>query len=590
MRSWLVLPCCLLLLLGRPAFCAGATPAPSGSFTSFEAEVRARAEKEPKETSRALLRFYETRGFQPAWFAYDGALRPQVGQYLAALQGAESEGLWPERYHRSALEASLRRLTLGGGKEDAWVQVELGLTSSFLTYASHLLSGQVSSRRITWRTKPPGPVVLAVVLEGALLSGDLAGTLRSLSPSHEGFIRLREALARYRAIAAAGGWPLVPEGAPLERGMRDARVAVLRERLRVTGDLPPTPGERLLHPETPGVSTVVLADELVHAAMEMPSPEEPPPEDLYDAGLEGAVKTFQRRHGLGVDGKVGPETLEVLRVPVGERIGQLLVNLERWRQAPRDFEPRYVRVNLPAFELEAVEQGRTVLRMPVIIGMPEPEWSTPVFEDEVEYLVLHPEWNVPQGITEEEVLPKLREDAGAAEALGLKVLDKATGQEVDPWSVDWNGLEPGALPYRFSQAPGESNPLGQVKFILPNRFAIYLHDTPNPALFAQRNRALSHGCVRVSEPAKLADFMLRGHQGWTKDWLEEELKVAGEPWRVALPAPVPVYLLYWTAFVDAEGRVEFRKDIYQHDPEVLRALSVNPVPTAGEAAPGSSRG
>lgn len=576
MRTWLALLLCLLL--GSPVLAADGARASSKASASFEAGVRARVAKEPRATARALLRFYESRGFQPAWFSYDGALLPQADQYLAALHGAESEGLWPERYHCSALEASLRRLTLGGGTEDTWVEMELGLTSSFLTYASHLLSGQVSTQGITWRAKPPGPVVLAAVLEGALLSGDVAGTLRGLSPSHEGFVRLREALARYRAIAASGGWPLVPEGPPLERGMRDARVAVLRERLRVTGDLPPTPGERLLHPEAPGVSTVVLADELVHAALEMPSPQEPPPEDLYDAGLAEAVKTFQRRHGLGVDGKVGPETLEVLRVPVGVRIGQLLVNLERWRQAPRDLEPRYVMVNLPAFELEAVEQGRTVLRMPVIIGMTEPEWNTPVFEDEVEYLVLHPEWNVPDGITGEEVLPKLREDAGAAEALGLKVLDKATGQEVDPWSVDWNGQEAGALPYRFAQAPGESNPLGQVKFMFPNRFAIYLHDTPNPALFAQRDRALSHGCVRVAEPAKLADFMLRGQQGWTKDWLEEELKVTGEPQRVALPAPVPVYLLYWTAFVDAEGRVDFRRDIYQHDPEVLRALSRNPVP------------
>lgn len=583
MGPWLALLCGLLL--GRPALAADATRAPfvvSASSESFEANVRARAEEEPKETARALLRFYEKRGFLPAWFADDGAPRPEVGQYLAALHEAGAEGLWPERYHCSALEASLRRLTLGGGAEDAWREVELGLTSSFLTYASHLLAGQVSSQ-LNWRMEPPGPRVLAAVLEGALLSGDVAGTLRGLSPGQEGFVRLREALGRYRAIAAAGGWPLVPEGAPLKRGMRNARVAVLRERLRVTGDLPPTPGERLLRPEAPGVSVVVLADELVHAALEVPSPEEPPPEDLYDAGLAEAVKTFQRRHGLEVDGKVGSETLAALRVPVGERIGQLLVNLERWRWAPRSLESRYVLVNLPAFELEAVDQGRTVLRMPVIIGMPEPEWSTPIVEDEVKYLVLHPEWNVPEGITEEEVLPKLREDAGAAEALGLKVLDKATGQEVDPWSVDWNGLEPGVLPYRFSQAPGESNPLGQVKFMFPNRFAVYLHDTPNPALFAQRERALSHGCVRVAEPAELADFMLRGHQGWTKDWLEAELKVTGEQLWVQLPAPVPVHLLYWTAFVDAEGRVEFRRDIYQYDAEVLRALSGSPVP-------GGSRG
>jgi murein L,D-transpeptidase YcbB/YkuD len=165
----------------------------------------------------------------------------------------------------------------------------------------------------------------------------------------------------------------------------------------------------------------------------------------------------------------------------------------------------------------------------------------------------------------------------------LKVLDKATGAEVDPRSVDWSGLEEGHLPYRFAQAPGESNPLGRVKFIFPNRFAIYLHDTPNPALFAQTNRAFSHGCVRVAEPAKLADFMLRGHEGWTEASLSAAMETGGESHRVELPAPVPVYLLYWTAFVDAEGQVEFRKDLYHHDPEVLRALAVNPVPAAGES-------
>ncbi|QRK05129.1 L,D-transpeptidase family protein [Archangium violaceum] len=574
MRSWLVLLCCLLL--GMPALGAGAGGAPP----PFESAVRARAEEDSRETSKALLHFYETRGFQPAWFSYEGRVRPEVGQYLAALCEAEAEGLRPERYHRSALEASLRRLTLGGGPEDAWVEVELGLTSSVLTYASHLLSGQVPSRRIHWRTSPPDAKALAAVLEGLLASGDLAGALRSLSPNDEGFVRLREALARYRAIAAAGGWPLIPEGELLERGMKDARVVVLRERLRATGDLPPAPEERLLHPGTPGVGTLAMVDELVLATMEVPeSPLTPPPEDLYDAELEAAVKRFQRRHGLEVDGMVGQETLAALRVPVEERIGQILVNLERWRWAPRALEPRHVRVNLPAFELEAVDQGRTVLRMPVIIGTPA--WRTPVFMDEVEYLVLRPAWYVPRGITTNEVLPKLREDAGAAEALGLKVLEKATGAEVDPHSVDWSGLEEGTLPYRFMQAPGDSNPLGRVKFIFPNRFSIYLHDTPNPALFERTNRAFSHGCIRVAEPAKLADFMLRGHEGWTEASLSAAMEAGGGPRRVELPAPVPVYLFYWTAFVDAEGQVEFRKDLYHHDPEVLRALEVNPAPPAG---------
>ncbi|WP_375772430.1 L,D-transpeptidase family protein [Archangium gephyra] len=579
MRFWPVLLCCLLL--GTPALAAG-EPAP------LESAVRAHS------SNKALVLFYETRGFQPAWFSYDGAVRPQVGQYLAALCEAEAEGLWPGRYQRVELDEAMRRLTLGGDTGDTWVAVELGLTSSFLTYATHLLSGQVASRALEWGTKRPGAVVLAAVLEGALASGDLAATLRSLSPTHEGYIRLREALARYRAIAAAGGWPLVPDGKPLERGMKEPRVAVLRERLRATGDLPPAPEERLLYPGAPGVGVAALVDDLVRAAMEERAPESPRgpvPEDLYDAELEEGVKAFQRRHGLAADGKVGGETLRALRVPVEERIAQLLVNLERWRWAPRDFGTRHVLVNLPAFELEAVEQGQPMLRMPVIIG--EPEWSTPILQDEVEYLVLHPTWYVPSKITAEEVLPKLQEDPGAAARMGLTTYNRATGEPVDPGTVDWSGLEAGSLPYRFAQDPGDSNPLGQVKFMFPNRFSIYLHDTPNPKLFAEAQRAFSHGCIRVSEPAKLADFLLRGHEGWTEASLAAEMEASsGKQRRVELPAPVPVYLLYWTSFVSADGRVQFRPDIYRQDGAVLRALTVKPVPAAGEssAACGGARG
>ncbi len=550
----------------------------------FESAVRARAAKDPRETSRALLHFYESRGFQPAWFSYDGAVRPQVGQYLAALGEADVEGLWPERYHRAELDGAQRRLTSGGAPEDAWVAVELRLSSSFLTYASHLLGGQVSSRGLRWQTKPPGAVELAAVLEGALVSGDMAGSLRGLSPGQAGFVRLREALARYRAIAAAGGWPLMPEGEPLERGMTGPRVAVLRERLLATGDLPPAPEERLLYPGAPGVGVAALVGELVRAAMEEPasaSPSAPTREDHYDAEVEEAVRVFQRRHGLEADGKVGQETLRALRVPVEERIAQILVNLERWRWAPRDLGTRYVVVNLPAFELEAVEQGRTVLRMPVIIGAQD--WSTPILQDEVEFLVLHPAWHVPSQITAEEVLPKLQEDPGAARRLGLTTYDRATGEEVEPETVDWSVLEAGMLPYRFEQAPGDSNPLGRVKFIFPNRFSIYMHDTPNPELFAEEHRAFSHGCIRVAEPAKLADFMLRGHDGWTEASLAAAMEEAGgEQRRMDLPVPVPVHLLYWTSFVGEDGRVQFRPDVYGHDPAVRRVVAVEPVSAAGK--------
>ncbi|MBZ4415373.1 murein L,D-transpeptidase [Myxococcus sp. RHSTA-1-4] len=543
MRSWLVLLCCWLLVgvSGRAA--AGTPP-------SFEAEVRAQARQEPKETGRALLRFYEAREFQPAWFSEDGRARLRAHEYLDALGNAEAEGLSPERYHRSELDSALQALEQGDSGEDAWRRVELRLTSSFLTYASHLASGQVSSRRVRWQLGRPEPVDLPAVLEGALASGDLAGTLRSLSPRMEGFVRLREALARYRAIAATGGWPLVPRGALLAPGALGPRVAVLRERLRVTGDLAPAPTRT----GPPGVGTEAA-------------------EDFFDAELETAVRHFQQRHGLEVDGKVGRDTLAALRVPVEARITQLRVNLERWRWLPDELEPLHVAVNLPAFELVAVAEGRAVLWMPVVIG--RQDWSTPVFTARLQSLVLNPSWHVPRDITAEEVLPRLQEDPGAAERLGLTVLDRATGVEVAPWTVDWRGLGDGALPYRFMQLPGASNPMGSIKFVLPNPHGIYLHGTPEPSLFTQVSRVFSHGCIRVAEPLLLADFLLRGHGGWTLEALAAT-GASGMPLRgdlrVELPEPVPVYLLYWTAFMGPAGQVEFRPDIYGRDREVRRAL------------------
>ncbi|HSP79960.1 MAG TPA: L,D-transpeptidase family protein, partial [Myxococcaceae bacterium] len=523
MHSRLVLTS--FLLLGVLLLAAGEGRGESAS-SAFEAAVRARVEVEPEETAEALLRFYEARDFQPAWFS-QGQVRAAAHQFLVALCEVEEEGLRPERYHRSELAASLSRPGAEAWPEDAWVPVELRLTSSFLSFASHLLSGQVSPKRFRWRTQPPERD-LAAVLEEALASGDVAESLRGLSPPHEGFRQLKEVLARYRAIAAAGGWPLVPPGELLERGGRGPRVAVLRERLRISGDLPPAPEERRLYVGTTGLELALVQEGLLHRAVEeAPLPPLPPAEDVFDEALEEAVKRFQRRHGLTVDGLVGPRTLAALRVPVEERIQQVLVNLERWRWVPRELGGRHVVVNLPAFELEAVDGSHPALRMRVIVGTQR--LGTPIFQDEVEYLVLHPVWYLPEGISRWEVLPQLQEDPGAAERLGLTVRSRSSGEVVDPWEVDWSSLDGEALPYRFEQAPGPANPLGRVKFIFPNHFAVYLHDTPHPELFEEEHRAFSHGCIRVEEPVKLAAFMLRGHDGWTEEALAAAMKAGGEP-------------------------------------------------------------
>ncbi len=576
-----ILSILLLALAGGPARAAeGDTP----QGPTFESEVRTWVNEVPKEASGAFLSFYEARGWRPAWFTAEGVVRPQASLFVAALCDAETEGLRPERYHRAALDEALRQRAAEGNEGEAWVPVELRLTSSFLTYATHLLGGQVASPQARGKARAEG-VDVGQVLESALASGQVVEVLRGLSPQQEGFAKLRAALTRYRALAAAGGWPLVPEGSTLKPGMRDARVAVLRQRLRVTGELSAPLEERMLDLGEEGVGVAAVLEGVLQRAVReeetLPVEPLPPPEDFFDAEVEAAVRAFQRRHGLKADGSVGKETLAALRVPAEERIAQLLVNLERWRRAPRDLGARHVRVNLPAFELEAVAGGQPVLRMRVVIGARD--WETPIFDDAVEYLELNPEWHVPDGILTKEVLPKLQEDAGAAARLGLQVVERATGAIIDPTSVDWSAQVEGELPYRFAQAPGASNPLGRVKFMFPNRYAVYLHDTPNRAAFEETSRAFSHGCVRVEEPLKLADFLLQGHEGWTQETVAAALD-GKTPRRVVLPRPVPVHLLYWTAFVDGEGTVNFRPDIYRRDGAVRRALALEKVkiPATGE--------
>jgi murein L,D-transpeptidase YcbB/YkuD len=291
-------------------------------------------------------------------------------------------------------------------------------------------------------------------------------------------------------------------------------------------------------------------------------------EDHFDEVLEEGVKAFQRAHGLEPDGEVGARTLEALRVPVEARIQQLQVNLERWRWMPEDLGARHVLVNLPAFELVAVEGGQPVLRMRVIIG--REDWSTPVFSEQVEHLVLNPSWHVPRRIAAEEVLPLLRTNPRGASRLGLVVSRRDTGEVVDPAGVDWSG---GGEGYRFHQDPGPRNPLGPVKFMFPNRFSVYLHGTPNLELFALAGRALSHGCVRVEQPLALAAFLLAGEEGWDEAALAEAV-AGGKTQQVVLREPTPVHLLYWTAFVDEEGRVNFRPDLYHRDGPLRRALGL----------------
>lgn len=343
------------------------------------------------------------------------------------------------------------------------------------------------------------------------------------APVHEGHERLEEALERYRRIADRGepepqAEP-VPPGPALKPGARGDRVEALRARLAAAAE--------------------------AEGADPLPDTRRP---EVFDASLEEAVRAFQERHGLKADGIAGASTLAELNRTAEEQIRKIEVNLERWRRMPADLGERHVLVNIAAFRLDAIEDGRSVLDMRVIVG--QTHTRTPVVSSAIERVVLNPSWYVPKSIASKEIWPK-----------GRSYLRR-------------NGFE--VLPDGKLRQPGENNSLGKVKFWFPNRFGVYLHDTPSRSLFDRAVRALSHGCVRVERPADLAAWALRDHPEWSPEAIQYALDEGREK-AVELPEPIPVHLAYWTAWVDDEGTLRFSQDVYDQDRDIAASLKPSPL-------------
>jgi murein L,D-transpeptidase YcbB/YkuD len=477
-----------------------------------------------------LSHFYTRRLYWPAW-SNDAGLLPQVESFLQALHDAEQEGLRMQDYPLTRLESLLaetRRQQATGTLPDAAMlaDVDLLLTEVLLTYGTHLLYGQGQMRRAkTSAERGQEQVDLVGVLQQGLESNRVAEALYSLLPQHAGYARLRQALARYRHIAASGGWPTIPTGAPLRPGERSARVETLRVRLRLTGDLDAHPGSDAT---------------------------------LYDEAMQHAVRAFQRRHGLDADGSVGPRTLSALNVPAEVRVRQIMQTMERWRWLPQDLGQRYILVDVPAFTLEVVERDQPVMTMRVVVG--KPSWPTPVLSSTVVSIVFNPDWRVPSSIAAQEFLPIFRANPGYLAQHNMQV--SYGPHAVDPSSIDWFAVSATHFPYSLRQEPGPTNPLGNLKFLFPNRFQVYLHDTPSRGLFTKPERAFSHGCIRLEKPAELAAYVLRG--SWTPQHIHAGLRQRTSR-TVPLAEPLPIHLVYRTAWVQDDGIVHFRPDIYGYD-------------------------
>lgn len=369
--------------------------------------------------------------------------------------------------------------------------------------------------------------------------------MHSLLPPQPGYTRLRQALARYRDLAANGGWPSVPDGPKLQKGDRSERVPALRQRLIAAGDLDPAAGDSL---------------------------------DLFDEVVEEALRKFQRRHGLEADGVVGATTFANLNVPVEERLRQVVLNMERWRWLPQDLGQRHILVNIANFELDVFESDQVVLAMRVMVG--KDYRRTPVFSDRMNYIVLCPYWHVTPNIAVNDKLPLIRKDAGYLAKQNMKLFRGwgADTKEIDPTTIDWSQITARNFSYRLRQDPGPGNALGRVKFMFPNSFNVYLHDTPSRELFAKTERAFSSGCIRVEKPVDLAEYVLRGDPKWTRASIETAIK-KWEEQTVRLPAPIPVHLLYWTAWANEDGSINFRRDIYGRDKLLEEALREKPPST-----------
>ncbi|WP_226180207.1 L,D-transpeptidase family protein [Hymenobacter lucidus] len=506
-------------------------------------------------------KFYRERDFRLGWFR-NHELVPQAKTLLSVINKAADEGLDPRDYKVKDFDklfTELEKAQSDSTKRNALEkEIDVSLSGTYFNWASDFYRGTVNPREvknIDWNVKR-NKIKLHKALMTILKERESTYPYYEFEPLHPEYDRLKKALAEYRALQRNGGWPTLPATTKLKPGDATPAVALLRKRLLGADAAAPAVPE----PATASTTPVQATTNTTTAAA---------PVEKYDAPLVEAVKQFQDLNGLKADGIVSGETLKALNVPLSARIDQIILNMERWRWVPKKFEPSYLLVNIPDYKLHVIENNKEVFDMRVIVG--KAMNATPVFSDKMEYVVLSPYWNVPWSIIEKELKPKLMNNPSYLDHLDMEVV-KGYGKKavvVDPGSIDWSSISQETFKYTVRRRPGPKNDLGEVKFIFPNSNDVYLHDTPHDELFSQAKRGFSHGCVRVAEPLKLAEYLLRNKPGWDMQTIQDTIANRKEKY-VALKETLPVYLVYFTAWVDDAGKLHFRDDIYNHDKALAR--------------------
>lgn len=487
---------------------------------------------------QAVSKIYNSHQHKPLWIT--SALADSV---FNALNEIENDGLNPSDYALPEILKLRDQLIAEKSKDlSLWADLDILISNALLSYGQHLLAGKIDPKSLneSWNfTKRTTEKPLEEILIDAHTHGKLSFYFVHVRPQNPIYLNMRKSLKSYKLISENGGWqPLVwkSEKSKLEPGDTNPIVPELRIRLAK---------ENL-------IDTVNLARDSV-----------------YDAALQQAVARFQTQHGLYADSVVGKSTIQLLNISVTEKVNAIICNLERMRWAIGDIGGNYIMVNAAQFKLWCFYQDTITWTTEVIIGTPYN--ATPFFKSELKTVVFNPTWTVPYSIATKEMLPKLRSNANYLASQNMILMNRQ-GQLIDPTTVNFNSVSSSNFPYIIRQQPGKTNSLGVVKFVMPNPYSIYMHDTPSKGLFKREERAFSHGCIRVNNPLNMAEIVLRNNFGWNADSIQSILN-SGKTTQVSLATNIPVLLLYLTQYTNARGQAFFFKDVYKADKKLLTALN-----------------
>lgn len=494
--------------------------------------------KDDKEDAEKIAAFYEKRGFKSIWMT-QGVPNTKAKILLVVLEKAGEHGLNPESYKVAALKANMDKMA-----REAPAEFEMLMSRTYLRYAADVCCGRIQRPTKLGVFRDPRRPDMTSLLTQAAETDNFHKVVNDIAPTSERYLRLKQALVKYRALAAKGGWNKVAAGPTIKPGMKHPRVAQARARLRITGDL-----------------TAAGPDPLV-----------------YDKEMVEAVKRYQLRNGLAPDGAIGPTTVAVMNVPVEQRVAQIIINMERRRWTMNQLGSDYIWVNIADTYLKLVRNGKTTYVARVVVG--KVYHKTPIFSKRLDHIRFNPHWNVPYSIATKEMLPIIRKNPGYLASRNYLLLTRPLDNDsaINPHSVDWSTITRRNFPYFIRQKPGPGNALGTMIFMFPNRHNVFIHDTAARSKFNANDRFFSHGCVRVQHPRKLAYRLLK-EQGWTRERIARTV-AARKPVRFKFKHQMWVHITYMTAWAnkakdDASGKtieVNFRRDFYRRDPILMNAF------------------